>query len=83
MRTLPIGQPQRILELRSIDTQYGRAVIAELEDVIVFLPQRMRSLTDQQLRTFNEMNYTMTVTEHLIRTVNVVFDVIEFEPKLK
>lgn len=43
LRTLPIGEPQRILELRAIDTQYGRAVIAELDDVNVFLPHRMPS----------------------------------------
>lgn len=41
LRDLPKDQPFPILSMRVIKGKYGKCVIAELEENIVFLPNRM------------------------------------------
>lgn len=53
--SLAVGEKYRILSLRSLNTKYGRRIVAQLPNCKVFLPGRYgEAITDVDVEEFNK-----------------------------
>lgn len=69
----------RVYNLQTIETLYGRRVVAELTNFSVFLPSRFTKLTNEQIEEYN----TKRLTLHYLGKKDVGFkqhaDIVKFE----
>lgn len=56
---LDLDVKYKILNLKAVNTKYGRNIVAELEEEVVFLPKRMAALQDEDLAKLLEDNVSL------------------------
>lgn len=85
---LTLNQHYKIVRIRSAKTKYGRAIIVELEENIMFLPKRFESVfeTEDKISDFNRNhinNYSLVVEGFMKTAHNLETPLIQFIEKNK
>ncbi|KAK9707729.1 hypothetical protein QE152_g27662 [Popillia japonica] len=66
---LHVGTPYKIFGGKFVNTKYGKSVLLELENNVIFLPKRYaEAVTNENIQNFNTSEYGVTVVE--ITTIN-------------
>lgn len=62
LNTLELNHPYPIVQLEILDTKYGESVRAELDEVMVYLPQRTLELFKENIKKFSPNKYSLKYT---------------------
>lgn len=62
LTNIPSDTPMKILKMEKKNTKYGRKICTELEEHVVFLPEKYNELDEEDLSVLSTGAYTITKT---------------------
>lgn len=63
LRDLPKDQPFPIISAKVVKGKYGKCILLELDEVVVFLPNRMTSILQGKESNFSSKKYNLVLRD--------------------